>query len=438
MALLCKSRRTNDAPVEPSHRAILIASGTAILFVLATRWPVARTEPFESDEFGFLAQAAAHWFPMHHTLFLTFGRALGFVCGDPYRGFVLLDMLMSAGALVSVWWMLRSIVRPTTAAVAALTLGVSPVFWSYGAMAANYTAIVFVGSFLLGLAYRGQSCARAWHPCAAAVVLAIGTGYRQDVGTFWLPVFGVILWQHRWKRAIEAALLFTVLNVAWLSAMLYDVGGWARYHAASAEFAVQAGYLNSVWNLGFIDGPVRYAVKIGMALAWTLGPALLFVPRGASRLAGIEHRRLLGFLLAISIAPALVSHVLVHFGVAGYCFHYVPALLVLATLGADCGPSGASNQRFFTLPSIGLLRASGTRRLIATATVLAAMFWCYPTDYSQPGWRGSFDLSFCRFTRIGLKTPIPERGPQYWRTANSRPLAGTPQRRPAEGRAGSG
>ena len=91
----------------------------------------------------------------------------------------------------------------------------------------------------------------------------------------------MILWQHRWKRAIAAGLLFTVINLAWLSAMLDEAGGWDRYRAASAEYAYQCGYLNSIWHLGFIDGPVRYAVKLGMALVWTLGPALLVVPRGA-------------------------------------------------------------------------------------------------------------------------------------------------------------
>jgi hypothetical protein len=63
--------------------------------------------------------------------------------------------------------------------------------------------------------------------------------------------------------------------------------------------------------------------------------------------------------------------------------------------------------------------------------VLAAMFWCYPTDYARPGLRGSFDLAFCRFTRIGLKTPMPGRSPEYWRTANSRPLAETAAGPPA-------
>ena len=314
-----------------------------------------------------------------------------------------------------------------------IMLGVGPVFWGYGAMAGNYTAIVLVGSFLLGVAYRGQSCPRAWQPVAAAVVLAIGSGYRQDIGTFWLPVFGVILWQHRWKRAIAAGLIFTVVNLAWLVAMLYDAGGWARYRTASAEFAHQAGYLNSVWNLGLIDGPLRYAVKLGMALIWTLGPALLLVPRGTGRLARVAHPRLLGLLLAISVAPALASHFLVHFGVAGYSFHYVPALIILVALGAELARTGESKQRSFAMSLIAVLRESAPARLIAIATVLAAMFWYYPTDYAQPGLRGSFDLSFCRFTRIGLQTPMPNRSPEYWRTANSRPPAVTPIRRPNEG-----
>jgi len=426
MALPPSTHAPTAQSSEPAARTVLLALGIALLFVAVTRWPVARSGPFDSDEFGFLEQIAAHWFPMHHTLFLTFARLLGRLAGDPYRGFILLDMLSSAGALVSVWWCLRAIVPPATAWAAALLLGVSPVFWGYGAMAGNYTAIVLVGSFLLGVAYRGQSRPRGWQPFAAAIVLAIGTGYRPDIGTLWLAVFVVILWQHRWKRAIGAGLLFTALNVAWLSAMLADVGGWDRYHALSAEYAYQCGYLNSVWHLGFIDAPVRYSVKLGMALAWTLGPALLVVPRGVSRLPRLEHGRFLGLLIALAALPALGSHLLVQFGVAGWSFHYVPGLIALVALGAQGAPATEPERRPFLSRMGWISREPAARRLLAMAAFLAALFWYYPTDYTQPGWRGSFDLAFSRFTRIGLRTPMPDHAPQHWRTANSRPLAGTP------------
>jgi hypothetical protein len=422
---------------EPSRRTVLIVLAIALVFVFVTRWPVARTEPLESDEFGFLDQTVTLWFPMHHTLFMTFGRLLGQLSGDPYQGFILLDMLTSAGALVSVWWWLRAISRPATAAAGALVLGVGPVFWGYGAMAGNYTAIVLVGAFLLGIAYRGRSCPRAWYPYAAAVTLAIGTGYRQDIGTLWLPVFGVILWQHRWKRAIQACLLFTILNLAWLSPMLYDVGGWAHYRAVSAEYAYRCGYLNSYWNLGFINAPARYAVKLGMALLWTLGPALLFVPRGAIRLRRVDRGGFLCFLFVISVIPALTSHLLVQFGVPGWSFHYVPTLIALLAIGIGRAQNHELEPRPLAFRFRGMFYQPAAR-LIAIAVLLAAVFWYYPTDYAQPGWRGSFDLAFSRFTRIGLKTPMPDHAPLYWRTPNSRPIAGTSVRPPREVPAGSG
>ncbi len=423
---------------EPSSRDILVGLSIATIFVVLTRLPVARTTPLEPDEFGYLGQTAVHWFPMHHTLFMTCGRLVGLVAGTRYQGFIWLDMFTSAAALVSAWWWLRAIVRPVVAMAATLVLAVGPVFWGYGAMAANYTAIVLVGSVLLGIAYRGLSRKAPWQPLAAAVVLAIGNGYRSDLGTLWLPVFAFILWQHRWNRAFCACCLFTVLNLAWLLPMLYDVGGWARYRAESSEFAYHAGYLSSVWNLGLIDAPVRNAVKIAMALLWTLGPGFILAPRGLLAMRRLEHGTALGLLLLVSTVPALASHLLVQFGVQGWCFHYVPALLCVMALGA----AGVQNDHLRALDIAGrsVTHADlfAAARLSAVGSVLALVFWFYPTNYEAPGLRGSFDLAFSRFTRIGLKTPMPDHGPRYWRTANSRPVAGTAGYRIVDDRAGDG
>ncbi len=380
--------------------------GIAMAFVLITRLPLARTEAFDPDEFGYLDQIQAFRFPMHHTLFLAAARVVGEWAGDAYRGFVILDMIASASALTSVWWWLRALVRPATASAATLALAVAPVFWAYGAMAANYTAIPLVGSFLLGVAVRTRHDPRPWHPYASAVVLALGAGYRQDIGTFWLPVFFVILWRHRGMAAAQALALFTAVNLAWLVLMLRDIGGWDYYREASAEFAYSAGYLNSVWHLGLVDAPARYAVKASMALLWTLGPGLLFVPRGAYRLGRQPGGRGLTALLALSVLPALGSHMLVHFGVPGYAFHYVPALLALTALGI--GRSSA------TAPD-----AWAPARLVALAAFLAAVFWFYPSDFRRPGIWGSFDLAFARQTHTGLRTRPPHRDPEFWRTPNS-------------------
>jgi hypothetical protein len=423
----------------------------AALFVIATRLPVARPAPLEWDEFEYVKHAALFWFPMHHTLFLTCGRLASLVAPTPYQGFIWLDMLCSAVALVAAWWWLRAIVPPVVAAAATLVLAVAPVFWSYGAMAANYTAIVLVGSLLLGIAYRGLSRKAPWHPLVAAVALALGNGYRSDMGTLWLPVLAVILWHHRWKRAFWACCVFAVINLGWLLPMLHDVGGWARYRQASSEFAYQAGYLSSVWNLGVIDSPARNAVKIAMALVWTLGPGLILAPRGLKVMCKLEHRNMLALLMLLSIVPALASHLLVQFGVQGYCFHYIPALLGLTALGASAhgglfrtkptqGIAGGSFVGALTGPdrqpatpevAVGGLKATAWLGLVAS--FLAAMFWFYPTNYEATGFRGSFDLAFSRFTRTGLQTPMPGHSPRLWRTANSRPVAGTAAYRAGRG-----
>jgi hypothetical protein len=384
-------------------RDVLLVFLAALGFVFATRWPVMRVVPLETDEFGYLQTIRAYWWPMHHTLFLASGRAMGVVVGDAYRGFIVLDMLVSALGLVAAWWWLRALVRPAVAAAGALLLGVGPVYWTYGAVAGNYTAIVLVGSFLLGVVARTWRDPRWWHPYGAAVVLAWGTAYRQDIGTFWLPVFVVILWRHRWRRALGAGVLFTVLNLAWLGLMLHDVGGWERYRSISSEFAYKAGYLNSYWHLGWVDAPLRYAVKVAMALLWTFGAALFFAPRGLVRLG---RRPLLAAVVGLSVVPALGSHLLVHFGVAGYAFHYVPAVIALVALGIGGRPAPGRGDR-------------APLRLTLAAALSALVFWFYPTDFDRPGLRGSFDLAFARQTRIGLSLRAPQRGPAYWRTANS-------------------
>ena len=410
----------DDAVREPTASGVLLALAASLLFVVATRLPVARTTAYDFDEAGYLVMIQEANFPMHHTLFLTSAKAIGLVVGDPYRGFVVLDVLSSALALAATWWFLRALVPPRTAAAAALALGVAPVFWSYGSMAANYTAIVLVGSILLGIAARGRLAPHPLHPYAAAVTLALGAGYRPDIGLFWLPVFLAIVWRHRWVAGLQAMLLFTILNFAWIIPMLRDAGGWAKYREATGEFANKAGWLNSIWILGPIDATLRYVLKGSMALASTLGLGLLFVPAGVSRLARRPGGPALIGIMLLAVIPALGVHLLVHFGVAGYAFHYVPALVALMAIGfAPAIEDALKRDR------------AGAARGLAVACSLAAVFLFYPTDLNAPGFRGQFDLSFARHTRRGLATPVLMRDPDFWRTTNSERLPGNVGELPA-------
>ena len=397
-------RDTRDGQVssEPTRKEWVLAIGLACVVVVLTRLPVARLGPIETDEFGYLAILERYALPPHHTLFLAAGRIVGRVVGDPYFGFVVLDMGTSALALIAAWWWLRGLVRPSVAASGTALLAFAPVFWTYGALAGNYTAIVAVGCTLLGIIARAP---RPWHPWLAAVVLALGTGYRQDIGTLWLPVFGGIMFRHRWRAAIGPVCLFTILNLTWIAAMLWSVGGWSRYREITAEFAHSAGYLNSAFHLGWIDAPLRYSVKLAMALVGTFGLALIVIPRGLTRLA--HKQPYLLTIMILSILPAFIMHMLIHFGVPGYAMHYVPALLGLIAVGVG--------------RAADLDHASG--RLATLACLSALVFLLYPTDYERGGRWGDFDMAFARSTRVGLRRPMSIVGPQTWRTINSSRIA---------------
>ena len=99
---------TPPRPSDPTFLAVVSALAMSLVLIFLTRLPVARPWAMDTDEFGFLVQIRAHWFPIHHTMFMTAGRLLGMLTGDAYRGLLVLDMVMSALALVSLWWWLRA------------------------------------------------------------------------------------------------------------------------------------------------------------------------------------------------------------------------------------------------------------------------------------------------------------------------------------------
>ena len=167
----------------------------------------------------------------------------------------------------------------------------------------------------------------------------------------------------------------------------------------------------------------RYAVKLGMALLWTLGPCLLFVPRGIVQDRAARERPL----------PGLPAHPQRHartrlapagpFRRAGLRLSLCPGA---ARPGASWG-SDVTLSRCGDRPPPGLLVCSISRPLGSPRSPSSwpASSCSTPPIMIMPGWRGNFDLSFARHTRIGLRTPLPDRQPANWRTANSRVMAGT-------------
>ena len=398
-----RSILSNPLVVEPPLWEIAAAALTSLALVLLTRPPTARWGPMESDEFDFLGWLRAdRVLPPQHTLYLGLGRWLGGVVQDPYLALLTLGMLTSAAALTATWWWLRALVAPRTAALTTLTLACAPAFWIYGAMAGNCAAIPAVGATLLGIAIRGRRAPATSHPYAAAAILALGAGYRLDSGLFWTGVLVWILAQARRPHAIAAGSLFVALNAAWFVPMIVEAGGWSSYRSANRDFARHMMETTSIWSQGLVDGPLRCAVKLGIGLAFSIGLGLAMLPRGLRRISG---DRAFAALLALSVAPALAFHLLIHFGTIGYALHYAPAALAALALGAEAVPRSSGQRQGWSWADW---------RLSGVAAAFALWFWLYPSPPNAEGWRKDFELTVGRHSRMGLQSPLIRSRASAW------------------------
>ena len=186
--------------------------------------------------------------------------------------------------------------------------------------------------------------------------------------------------------------------------MLREVGGWdALPHRHRRVRARRGLYSTRSGTSGSSTPRCATRSRRGWPCSGRSGRACSSL-RGMLRLVRRDGRTFLAALLVLSVTPALGSHLLVHFGVPGYAFHYVPALIALVALGI-----GRVGERAGPGPAPGAGRGARRGILVLSGRLRPA----------RP--RGSFDLAFARQTRAGLRSPLPRRAPAYWRTANSQP-----------------
>ena len=142
---------------------------------------------------------------------------------------------------------------------------------------------------------------------------------------------------------------------------------------------------------------------MALAVVWTLGPGLIFVPRGLARLGSLPDGRSWRLCWPWASLPPLGSHLLVHFGVAGYSFHYLPALVALMAVGIGRAPIAPSRDLCGSGPGCGF-GAGGDARRRSSCSI--------PADIERPGWRGTSTWRWRAYTRVGLHAEVADRAPR--------------------------
>jgi hypothetical protein len=352
---------------------------------LATRWPyrAGRLPTWDAVQFALAVErydVVRHQpHPPGYILYVALARLATRVVGDPIVALDALAVLASAVAVLLVYWLGWCLYGRGAAAVAALGLLASPLFWAYGVVALPYAAEAALGTGIaIGAWAMGRGSGRAL--VVSAILLGLAGGVRQSMLLTLSPLWVGMAWRgfRRPGPLLGGLGLVMLATATWLGPMLW-VTGAERYAAASAE--LYASTVRATTVLG--DGGVRNLMGLGEAFLVGLG---VFLPVLAWRLRRAPARVLRdddrAVFFVLWTLPALAVYALVHLGQPGYLLSVLPACYLL--VGRTLAP-------LFRRPRTGGLhrpeRARPARLAFAGALAAHVAFFTLagPVDAPPPG-----------------------------------------------------
>jgi hypothetical protein len=293
------------------YRARLLPTWDAVQFALALeRYDVVRHQPH----------------PPGYILYVALGRLLAMALGDPTSTLGVLAIAASAVAVLLLYRLGWQLYGRGAAALAALGLTASPLFWSYGVVGLSYTAEAALGT---GIAVGTWAMRRGSGPAlvCSAILLGLAGGVRQSMLVILSPLWLGMAWLgFRRPGPVVAGLGLVLLTTAtWLGPMLWLTGP-DRYLAATVDLYESTVHATTLLGGGW----TRNAIGLGEALLVGVG---VFLPilawelrRAPTRLARGGDRTV---FFALWTLPALVLYTLVHFGQPGYLLAVLPACYLL-------------------------------------------------------------------------------------------------------------
>lgn len=355
---------------------------TAFAFALATiatRFPFRSHRVFNWDAVNFVLALHDYDVRLHHPqppgypVFVAMGRIVQVVIHDANTALVIVAMLLSAGAVASIYLLGRTLFGQAAGIVAALYLLFSVTFWTNGAVALAYPSLALFTTLVALFAWQCHQRGRdvpIWLPLALSLAYAIGGGFRPDLLLFLLPLW---LFGHRQlllRTTIYSGICVAAVVLMWFIPTIALSGGWSGYwrvfraytsndvlkRYSVADNGVRALIVN-VRDTAKYTGYALYAlvVPVGGAAVW-----LLTQWRNVRDERNSARSYALLFLLWTT--PMLLFYAWVHIGDPGYVFTYIPALLLVAA-------------RFTVeLPPIAVrLRLGWLRRFLVPALIIVVI-----------------------------------------------------------------
>ncbi len=349
-----KHHSTTDSIPAPQLKFVrrdwLVAVGLVVITV-ATRLPFVPPIIADSDgaEYAFALDKfdMARGYPHApgYPYFVLCAKPIYALTGDANISLVAVAIGFSALACGALYLLGTALFGPWVGLAAALLLMTDSNFWHFGVAWRPPPAGVFWAVIVALCAYRIRRASPRWSSICA-LVIGVAGGFRQQILTFFTPMW---LWFSRqvgWRRLVGGLIIIAVLTGTWIGLASHWTGGYAIYQASN-----QAQWREHIYNSSVFaavsNGPKavveRLIHRLGVwsellfgghshlsVLAWLL-PLLYALGRILRPQCIYSDER--PQLLLAWIAPVMAFHLLVNMDNRSYVLIYMPALCLLAALG---------------------------------------------------------------------------------------------------------
>lgn len=300
--------------------------------------------------------------------YVWLSRIVDSLTSDAQTALVIISVVASTLAVISLYYLGRSLFDQVTGVIAALALATSPLFWFYSEIALPHTVdtlLVIVSVWWLYETMRGNT--HYLYP--AIIVLAVAGGVRQQTIVFLAPLVLFALRGVGWKRFFIAGGLGLLICLLWFIPLVILNGGLANYLQIMNTFGNRFQDTTSIFAGAGWLGLRRNIMKL--ALYTLYGWSLALLPAAGYGLLRLYRREWPGhwekaIFLALWLAPSLLFYALIHMGQQGLVFVFLPALLLVGGYSLK--------QLFSTRP---YLLAGATTVLV---TINIAIF-CFLPEY---------------------------------------------------------
>ncbi len=162
--------------------------------------------------------------------FILCAKPMYALTGDANLSLVAVAIAFSALACGALYLLGTALFGPWVGLAAALLLLSDSNFWRFGAAWMSYPTGVFWGSVVALTAYRARTVSARWS-IVSAVLIGIAGGFRQQILTFFGPMW---LWFSRrvgGKRLVLGLVIIAILTTLWIALVSSWTGGYPVYRA---------------------------------------------------------------------------------------------------------------------------------------------------------------------------------------------------------------